>query len=1085
MFIFSTSINPLNVQAEENYALQAQQLDKIAYEGDDLGAVYTKDSTTFKVWAPTASTVLLNLYSTGSDDEDGAEKLSQTVMDYDTENGVWSVTAQGDLNGVYYTYSVTVNNEENETVDIYAKAVGVNGNRGMVIDLETTNPDNWDNDKYVLQDNPTDAIVWEVHIGDFSQQQESGIKDEYRGRYLAFTQDGTTLVGNEAIPTGISYLKSLGVTHVQINPFYDFGSIDETKASSKDYNWGYDPKNYNVPEGSYSTDPYNGQVRITEAKQMIQALHNAGIGVIMDVVYNHTYTLEDSFFNMTVPNYYHRFNDDGTPSNGSGCGNDTASEHEMYRKFMIESIHYWAEEYHIDGFRFDLMGCHDITTMNQLRASLDTIDKRILTYGEPWMADWNQNGIATSDACILDNASKVNNRVAMFSDKVRNALKGGTDDSTQGYIQGSTTVTNNIKAGMMGGSSTTFGKWALQPSQCVTYDSAHDNLTLWDKILKSNGSTDYNGTNSTFLAQNKLSAAIVLTSQGIPFYLAGEEFARTKNGDHNSYKSSDSVNQLDWTRVSKYKNLVDYYKGLMKIRSSYSPFRAADSSAINTTYFTENGSAIGYTIQNTTSNASKEWGTVAVLTNNSSSDKSVALKSSGTLPTSWVVVANGDKSGVESLGTVSGTSVNVPARSAMVLVDSSTFGRLAPDADYKTITVKHIEKSTGTILKTTTSKSKAGTTYSTSADTDLLADYLLVGTDGVTSGTVSEDTTVTYFYEKDSTPSYTLTVNYVDNSGAVVAATKTSKIKSGKSYTATVDDIDGYELDTEKLPANAGGILTADTTVNFVYKAVTAQNLTVHYYNANNWSKPCLYAYDDSGSSTVLLSGKWPGTAMTADTASGAGWWTYPAISTKSGKVMFTDGGSQQEPGASQPGYSVTGEVWIKNSATSFSSRVVVSYINQQGQKLADDVTVDGKMVTASSTYTTQGISGYGEPVAVIGNASGTWSTNVQNIIYVYNGGVEPPTVPPTEPPTVVPVSFYVLGDANFDGDVTLKDAISIQRHIAKINILTDIYAAAADIDGNLSVTLRDAVYIQQHKAGITIKYPVGSTQIYRGEVIQ
>ncbi|HHZ06642.1 MAG TPA: type I pullulanase [Clostridiales bacterium] len=1054
------------------------------YNGSDLGATYSKASTTFKVWAPSASKVVLNLYKTGSDSEAGAGKISSVDMSKDNSNGVWSLKVNGDQNKIYYTYSITVNGTTNETQDVYSTATGVNGTRSMVVDLDTTDPSGWSSDSHMLVDKQTDATIWEVQVRDFSISSSSGVSANNKGKYLAFTESGTKVNGSDDVSTCVDYLVEQGVNYVHLNPVYDFGSIDETNLSTPQYNWGYDPVNYNVPEGSFSTNPYNGEVRIKEFKEMVQALHNRGIGVVMDVVYNHTYSTS-SAFEKTVPGYYYRMKSSSAFYDGSGCGNVTASDKAMYRKYMIDSVMYWANEYHIDGFRFDLMGCHDITTMNQLRASLDTIDKRILTYGEPWMADWNQNGIATSDACILDNASKVNNRVAMFSDKVRNALKGGTDDSTQGYIQGSTTVTNNIKAGMMGGSSTTFGKWALQPSQCVTYDSAHDNLTLWDKILKSNGSTDYNGTNSTFLAQNKLSAAIVLTSQGIPFYLAGEEFARTKNGDHNSYKSSDSVNQLDWTRVSKYKNLVDYYKGLMKIRSSYSPFRAADSSAINTTYFTENGSAIGYTIQNTTSNASKEWGTVAVLTNNSSSDKSVALKSSGTLPTSWVVVANGDKSGVESLGTVSGTSVNVPARSAMVLVDSSTFGRLAPDADYKTITVKHIEKSTGTILKTTTSKSKAGTTYSTSADTDLLADYLLVGTDGVTSGTVSEDTTVTYFYEKDSTPSYTLTVNYVDNSGAVVAATKTSKIKSGKSYTATVDDIDGYELDTEKLPANAGGILTADTTVNFVYKAVTAQNLTVHYYNANNWSKPCLYAYDDSGSSTVLLSGKWPGTAMTADTASGAGWWTYPAISTKSGKVMFTDGGSQQEPGASQPGYSVTGEVWIKNSATSFSSRVVVSYINQQGQKLADDVTVDGKMVTASSTYTTQGISGYGEPVAVIGNASGTWSTNVQNIIYVYNGGVEPPTVPPTEPPTVVPVSFYVLGDANFDGDVTLKDAISIQRHIAKINILTDIYAAAADIDGNLSVTLRDAVYIQQHKAGITIKYPVGSTQIYRGEVIQ
>ncbi|MEE0930225.1 MAG: alpha-amylase family glycosyl hydrolase, partial [Acutalibacteraceae bacterium] len=290
MFTFSNVFCTLNVSAEENASAKAKELDKLAYSGDDLGAIYTPESTTFKVWSPTASEVSLNLYKTGSDNEDGAEKLDSSAMNYNETNGVWSITVEGDLKNVYYTYSVKNGDTVNETVDIYAKAAGVNGNRGMVVDLDSTDPENWDSDKRVLPDSSTEAIVWEVHVRDFSNQSSSGISEEHRGKFLAFTEDGTVLEGSDTTSTGIDYLKKLGVTHVQINPFYDFGSIDETKPNSDDYNWGYDPKNYNVPEGSYSTNPYDGNVRINEAKQMIQALHNAGIGVIMDVVYNHTYT---------------------------------------------------------------------------------------------------------------------------------------------------------------------------------------------------------------------------------------------------------------------------------------------------------------------------------------------------------------------------------------------------------------------------------------------------------------------------------------------------------------------------------------------------------------------------------------------------------------------------------------------------------------------------------------------------------------------------------------------------------------------------------------------------------------------------
>lgn len=1040
------------------------------YSGSDLGATYSPTATTFKVWAPSASKVVLNLYKTGSDSEAGAGVISNTDMTSNTSNGVWSLTVNGDQNGVYYTYSVTVNGSTKETQDVYSTATGVNGNRSMVVDLDSTDPSGWENDSHMLVDNQTDAVIWEIQVRDFSISDTSGVSDAHQGKYLAFTESGTKINGSDSLSTCVDYLVEQGVNYVHLNPVYDYGSVDETKLSTPQYNWGYDPVNYNVPEGSYSTDPYNGEVRIKEFKEMVQALHNRGIGVVMDVVYNHTYST-NSCFEKTVPGYYYRMSSSGKFYDGSGCGNVTASDKTMFRKYMKDSVSYWANEYHIDGFRYDLMGCHDITTMNQIRSTLDSISPKILMYGEPWMCNWDSNGIATSDACVMDNASKVSNRIAMFSDKIRNALKGGTDDATKGYIQGSTTVTNDIKAGMMGGSSTTFGKWALQPSQCLTYNSAHDNLTLWDKILKSNGSSDYNGTSANLLAQNKLSAAVVLTSQGIPFTLAGEEFARTKNGNGNSYNSSDSVNQLDWTRVKTYNNLVEYYKGLIKIRSVYSPFRSADSTSINTTYFTENGSAIGYTIQNKTANANNEWGTVAVLTNNTGSTTSVTLKSSGTLPGSWVVVANGDKAGIESLGTVSGSTISVPARSAMVLVDSSTFSRLVVQ-DTKTITVKHIEQSTGTLLKTTSTKGKEGSTYNTSADSELLEDYKLVGTDGNTSGTITDDITVTYYYEKDTTPSYTVTTSYVDGSGKTLAAAVTKKYKEGSTYSAAPLAITGYQLDTSKLPA-VGNVISSDVNITYVYTATAAQNLKIHYYNANSWTTPHLYAYDESSGTAKLLSGSWPGTAMTADSESGAGWWTYPQLSQASGSVMFTDGGSNQEPGASQPGYSVTGEVWIRNGAASYSSQVVVSHVDTQGNKLADDVIIDGKMVTDSTTYTTSSLSAttYGTPIAIQGNASGNWSKTIQNVIYVYSAAS------PTDPPTTMDYEL-IIGDANHDYTVNLRDLIALQRYLAKIGSLCSYGEMAADVNQDGEIALRDIVYIQKYLANLSNPYNVGGVTI-------
>ena len=394
-------------------------LDSQKYTGDDLGANYTKEATTFKVWAPTASDVKLKRYKTGSDSEAGAGLIETKNMTKGTQ-GIWSVTVSGDLANTYYTYVVTANGATHETVDIYARTTGVNGMRGMVIDLDSTDPVGWESDKRVNCDNQTDAVIWEAHVRDFSSSSDSGMKN--KGKYLAFTETGTTVNSDGVHPTGIDYLADLGVTHVHLLPVYDYASVDETKLDTDQFNWGYDPMNYNTPEGSYSTDPYNGSVRVKEFKQMVQALHKKNIGVVMDVVYNHTYaggSNKNDWFDFTVPGYYYRQDSTGKYSNASGCGNETASDRAMYQKYMIDSLKYWATEYHLDGFRFDLMGIHDVDTMNKIRQELDKIDPDILIYGEPWTAAATPCPKATA---VQSNMKLVSEEIAAFNDKVRDAM---------------------------------------------------------------------------------------------------------------------------------------------------------------------------------------------------------------------------------------------------------------------------------------------------------------------------------------------------------------------------------------------------------------------------------------------------------------------------------------------------------------------------------------------------------------------------------------------------------------------------------------------------------------------------------------
>ena len=642
------------------------------YTKNDLGCTYYPDRTVFKVWSPDASDIRVQLYKTGSDEEKGAQKLESYGLKSDGTTGVWSITVFGDLKNLYYTYLVTVGGKTKETQDVYSKALGVNGRRSMVCDLNSTNPEGWDADKHILVKNSTDAVIWEVHVGDFSGSPSSGVTPEHRGKYLAFTEEGTTVNGEGKYPTCLDYIKSLGITHVHLNPVYDFDSVDEAHPEKEQYNWGYDPANYNVPEGSYSTNPFDGNVRIKEFKQMVKALHDAGIGVIMDVVYNHTSSI-DSCFNRTVPDYYYR-KYDGRFLNSSGCGNVLASEKEMVRSYIIDSVTYWANEYHIDGFRFDLMGCIDTTTMNMIRLALDEIDSRLLIYGEPWTADLGENGIAFEDASVKENAHKLSGRIAMFNDSFRNALKGNNDDSSIGYIQGNSHNIYYVISGILACSSSTFLKWAQRPTQCVTYNSAHDNLTLWDKLLKSANRDDYDTTDERILAMNKLSAALVFTSQGIPFILAGEEMARTKHGNHNSYNAPLSVNAIDWTRTRTYRNLVNYYKGLIQIRKRYSSFREPSTISVSNTYFETNGRAIAYTIPNITHS---EWDMMAICFNNGDEPATITLKSLTTLPHSWVCVANYDEAGFEEIKRIDGNDIVIPPMTTLILVDDASFDRLS------------------------------------------------------------------------------------------------------------------------------------------------------------------------------------------------------------------------------------------------------------------------------------------------------------------------------------------------------------------------------------------------------------------------
>lgn len=609
------------------------------YTGNDLGNTFTPQQTQFRVWAPTASAVDLVQYPSSS------STTGQGVVTHmdPSEKGTWVTTVKGDLNGAIYNYRVSVGGIEREAVDPYVRATTINGIRGVVVDLAKTNPKPWSNAKPAFSGKPTDAVIYELHVRDLSMDPSSNIPVAHRGKYAALTDVKTAATNGD--PTGVNAIKDLGVTHVELLPVFDFASVDE---SSPTFNWGYDPQNYNVPEGSYSTNPNHPQTRITELKSAIQALHDDKLRVMMDVVYNHVYNASDFSEEKIVPGYFFRTNADGSPANGSGVGNDVASERPMARKFIVDSVKYWATQYHFDGFRFDLMGILDVTTMQQIRKTLDQIDPSILIIGE----GWDMGTLAAADRANQKNIANLPG-IAAFNDELRDGIKGSVFDSAdRGYVSGKVSQIDHVKMGIVGNinyGSSLDGKWTTKdPSQSVNYVESHDNLTLFDKLKASVKS----GNSAKIAALDRLSSSIVLLAQGVPFMQAGQEFLRSKNGDSNSYKSDDTINSLKWSLRAKNATTVSYFKGLLALRRAHPSFRMSSSSQVKKglVFLKEPNNVIAYSLNG---NAAKDsWKVIFVAHNPNSSAVTVTLPSRG----DWKVVVQGVRAGTKVLSTLKQTS---------------------------------------------------------------------------------------------------------------------------------------------------------------------------------------------------------------------------------------------------------------------------------------------------------------------------------------------------------------------------------------------------------------------------------------------
>lgn len=627
-------------------ALAALSFQSSVHAGEAFDEMtYTPEQTVFKLNAPVRP--VLRLYNAGT-----GGKLVKTVKLRPAGKNLWAATVKGDLKGRFYTFDMG----RGQTPGVFAKAVGVNGARGAVIDMASTNPQGWETDRRPATKSPADLVVYEMHHRDFSIDASSGL--QHKGKFLALTEPGA-----------IAHLKELGVNAIHILPSFDYASVDESHLERPQYNWGYDPLNYNVPEGSYSTDPYTPAVRIREFKQMVQALHKAGIRVILDVVYNHTFDLKGSNFERTYPGYYYRYKADGTPSDGSGCGNETASEQPLMRRFMIESVKYWINEYHIDGFRFDLMGIHDIETMRQIRAEVNKIDPTIFVYGEGWSA-----GTCAYPQEKL--AMKANMKqlpgIAAFSDEMRDALRGPfSDDSKGGFLARVPGTVESLKFGIVGGvahpqvdmSKVNYSKevWANEPTQMVAYVSCHDDMCLTDRLRASipGISTD------ELVRLDLLAQTAVFTSQGVPFILSGEEMLRDKKGVHNSFNAPDSINHLDWNNLKKYPQVFDYYKGLIRFRKAHPAFRLGKAGLVrdNLRFLSAPAHCVAYCISNRNV-PGEEWNNTIVILNAGKEAVKVAVPGG-----KYTIVA---KEGViipEGMGEMEGSEAFVAPQSALIIHD--------------------------------------------------------------------------------------------------------------------------------------------------------------------------------------------------------------------------------------------------------------------------------------------------------------------------------------------------------------------------------------------------------------------------------
>ena len=627
---------------QEGFPVPAETLEECVYNGN---------STDFTVWSPAAEAVQLRLYKSVG------ESAFMTVVMKKSRNGLWKAGVKEDIKGSFYTFSVCIDGKWlDETAGIAAKAVGVNGQHGAVIDWADTDPEGWAEDKSPKID-PSDIIVYELHHRDFSVHQTSGIDN--KGKYLALTEEGTK--NPDGLATGIDHLKELGVTYVQLLPSTDFATIDETRLEDNQYNWGYEPLNYNAVEGSFSTDPYNPVTRIKEFKQMVQALHKAGFRVILDVVYNHTTHAPNTGFERTMPGYFYRMREDGTYFDGSGCGNETASEQAMFRKYMVESLEWWMKEYHIDGFRFDLMAIHDIETMNLISERLHAIDPDVVIYGEGWAAS---SPAYPAEQIALKANTYMMDKVGAFSDNIRDAVRGPLGCENAGFMDGVAGNKANIEFGIAGGikhPQVTVEAWTNSPLQHVSYVSCHDDHCLRDRLEEATKASEKDR-----LKMVKLAQTAVYTSQGIPFIFNGEELYRHKQGVKNSYNQPDEINAIDWTYKTKYKDLVDYYSALAAIRHAHPGFCLGDAGLVREKLrFIEvdNPNVVAFRIEGIEGIDSAKSLTVVL----NGSKKAVKVE----IPEgNYVVLAQNGYADAEGFGAYTGDYCSASATSATILAEN-------------------------------------------------------------------------------------------------------------------------------------------------------------------------------------------------------------------------------------------------------------------------------------------------------------------------------------------------------------------------------------------------------------------------------